>query len=457
MCKIVNAGRSQRAVLIYLGQTCRAFRNGLLGAASSGIFVLTISLSAMSNDAAAQEQPGQNPTAQPVYPDIIEGESVMDRFDRLHRPTGFSLGPFAVTARLDMALGYDTNIYDSEHRAKDDGFLVSGAGVNATTLTPDHFLNLDGFIARTTYFTVTSNDVWSGRISADGWKMLGDNLQLNGEALVAREVERRDDPQSSPETEPVTYWHYKAGTGLETKNAIVTFRGGFAYDRVDYDDVGSTTGNIDLNYRNMNELDGTGRATYNISDDRQIYLDTTANFRLPDEKTDNVGIERQSAGNVVTLGTDYAITPLIRLVAAGGYRVQVYRDNDVNNVTGPVGSLQISWQPTETTEVGALFSHDYYESFEFTSPGYWLDVGRLSVTQQIRRDLVFVAQATIGSRDFISSSRTEDFYDFDAGIKWGIMPGLILSLNNTYEIQHANQGNGSFNSNVTLLHITKSF
>jgi hypothetical protein len=178
---------------------------------------------------------------------------------------------------------------------------------------------------------------------------------------------------------------------------------------------------------------------------------------LPDEKTDNVGIERQSAGNVVTLGTDYAITPLIRLVAAGGYRVQVYRDNDVNNVTGPVGSLQISWQPTETTEVGALFSHDYYESFEFTSPGYWLDVGRISVTQQIRRDLVFVAQATIGSRDFISSSRTEDFYDFDAGIKWGIMPGLILSLNNTYEIQHANQGNGSFNSNVTLLHITKSF
>ena len=110
-----------------------------------------------------------------------------------------------------------------------------------------------------------------------------------------------------------------------------------------------------------------------------------------------------------------------------------------------------------TTEVGALFSHDYYESFDFTSPGYWLDVGRISVTQQIRRDLVFVAQATIGSRDFVSSSRTEDFYDFDAGLKWGIMPGLVLSLNDTYEIQHANQGNGSFNSNVTLLHLTKSF
>jgi hypothetical protein len=356
-----------------------------------------------------------------------------------------------------MALGYDTNIYDSEHRSKDDGFLVSGAGVNATTLTPDHFLNLDGFIARTTYFDVTSNDVWSGRMAANGWKMLGDNLQLDGEALVAREVERRDDPQSSPETEPVTYWHYKAGSSLETKNAIITFRGGFAYDRVDYDDVNSTIGNIDLNYRNMNEFDATGRTIYNISDDRQIYLDTTGNFRLPDEKTDNVGVERQSAGDVITIGTDYAITPLIRVVAAGGYRVQIYKDNDVNNVSGPVGSVQIVWQPTVTTEVGALFSRDYYESFDFDSPGYWLDVGRVSVTQQIRRDLVFVAQATIGNRDFISSSRNEDFYAFDAGLKWGIMPGLILSLDNTYEIQNANQDNGSFNSNVTLLHLTKSF
>lgn len=457
MKKVVNVGRAQRAAFLCFEQTRRIVKNGFLGAASSGILVLVVSLHVASTDAIAQEQPGQDPTAQPVLPDILEGESVMDRFDRLHRPTGFSLGPFAVTARLDLALGYDTNIFDTNHHPKDDGFLVSGAGANATTLTPDHFLNLDGFIARTTYFDTSSNNVWTGRMSAVGWKALGDNLQIDGNALVSREVERRDDPQSSPETEPVTYWHYKAGSELETKNAIVTFRGGFAYDRVDYDDVDSTFGNLNLTYRNMNEFDATSRATYNISDDRQIYLDAIGNFRLPDDNQDIFGIDRQSAGVVVSLGTDYAITPLLRLVAGGGYRTQIYRDNDVDNVSGPVGSLQVVWQPTVTTEVSALYSHDYYESFEFTSPGYWLDVGRISVTQQIRRDIVFVGQATIGSRDFISSSHSEDFYAFDAGLKWGVMPGLIVSLNNTYEIQTSNDGNGKFNSNVTLLHVTKSF
>ena len=207
----------------------------------------------------------------------------------------------------------------------------------------------------------------------------------------------------------------------------------------------------------MNEFDATARATYNIADDRTVYLDGIGNFRLPDDKTDNFGIERQSAGGVVSLGSDYAITPLVRLVGTVGYRYQAYQDSDVKNISGPVGSLQLVWQPTETTEVGALVSHDYYESFDFTSPGYWLDVGRVSVTQQILRDFVFVGQATIGSRDFISSSRNEQFYAFDAGLKWGVTPGLIVSLNNTYEIQTSDEGNGRFNSNVTLLHVTKSF
>ena len=86
MYKIVNVGRSQRAVLISLGQTCRAFRNGLLEAASSGILVLIVSLYAMSNDATAQEQPGQNPTAQPVYPDIVGGTFGEQRFSTARTP-----------------------------------------------------------------------------------------------------------------------------------------------------------------------------------------------------------------------------------------------------------------------------------------------------------------------------------------------------------------------------------
>ncbi|HVJ31751.1 MAG TPA: outer membrane beta-barrel protein [Terriglobia bacterium] len=407
--------------------------------------------------ASAQEAQQDDPTARPALPDVIQGESLMDRFNRIHRPSGFALGPFAVTARMDLALGYDTNIFDSRHRAKDDGFVVSGAGLNATSLTPDHFLNLDGFIARTTYIDTSSNDVWSGRMTATGWKDVGTDLRLNGNALVAREVERRDDPQSSPETEPVSYWHYQAGTSLESRYAVVTFRGGLSYDRVDYDDVQSTSGKINLDFRNMNEIDATTRATYNVGEDRSFYLDVIGNIRLPDDKRDNFGVERQSSGTVVSLGADYALTPLIRLVASAGYRLQIYQDSDVDNVSGPVGSLQMLWQPTDTTEVGALFSHDFYESFDFQSPGYWLDVGRVSITQQVRRDIVLVGQATIGSRDFISSSRSETFYAFDASLKWGVMPGLIVSLDNTYEIQTANADNGGFNSNVTLLHVTKSF
>lgn len=434
----------------------RCGRNYLSGR-GPGYGAVVFALLLITVHRASAQEAQQGPVARPTLPDVIQGEGLMDRFDRIHRPSGFDLGPFAVTARLDLALGYDTNIFDSRHRAKDDGFIVSGAGLNATSLTPDHFVNLDGFIARTTYIDTSSNDVWSGRMTATGWKDVGTDLRLNGNALVAREVERRDDPQSSPETEPVAYWHYQAGTSLESRYAVVTFRGGLSYDRVDYNDVQSTSGKINLDFRNMNEIDATTRATYNVGEDRAFYLDVIGNTRLPDDKRDNFGVERQSSGTVVTLGADYAVTPLIRLVAAAGYRVQLYQDSDVNNVTGPVGSLQMLWQPTDTTEVGALFSHDFYESFDFTSPGYWLDVGRVSVTQQIRRDIVVVGQATIGSRDFISSSRNETFYAFDASLKWGVMPGLIVSLDNTYEVQTANADNGGFNSNVTLLHITKSF
>jgi hypothetical protein len=275
--------------------------------------------------------------------------------------------------------------------------------------------------------------------------------------LVAREVERRDDPQSSPETEPVSYWHYQAASSLETRNALITFRGGLSFDRVDYDDVGSTLGKLNLDYRNMNEIDMTARASYNASDDHVFYLDAVGNVRLPDDNKDIFGVDRQSAGFLVSGTADYAITELLRLVATVGYRTQYYEDSNVNNVSGAAGSLQLLWQPTDTTEVRALFSHDFYESFDLDTPGYWLDVGRISLAQQIKRDIIITGEATIGSRAFTSSSRSEQFYTFEAGVKWGAMPGLVVSLDNIYEIQTANADNGSFNSNVTFLRVTKSF
>lgn len=406
---------------------------------------------------AQSQQAPQAPGVAPELPDIVQGESVLDRFNRLHRAQGFSLGPFNLQARIDLALGYDTNVFDSKHHVTDDGFVLTGAGGTATALGPDYFVNFDSFLARTTYFTDSSNDVYAGRVTGNGWKDLTPNLRLYANALVGREVEPRDDPQSNPETEPVTYWHYKVGTDLETRNAHITFRGGLAYDRVDYDNVDSTMGSLDLNYRNMNEVDAIGRATYNISLDRQIFLETVGNVRIPDEKHDNVGVDRQSIGFQASIGTDYALTPLLRFLTSVGYRQQFYKDSDVSNPSGPIGNLQLVWNPTVTTDVSAQISHDFYESFDFDSPGYWLSSGRVVVTQQIRRDFVFEASATLGYRNFVSSSQHEQFYDLSASIKWGVAQGLIVSLSNTYEVQTAHGNNEDFNSDTTLLHITKSF
>jgi hypothetical protein len=390
-------------------------------------------------------------------PDFITGESVMQRFDRLHRPDGFMIGAFQVNARLDLSLGYDTNIYDAHHHPQDDGFAVTGLGFQATTTQPDQFLNLDGQLNRITYFTQSSNNEWNGRIAATGWKDIGDNLRLNGDAIVGREIERRDDPQSSSETEPVLYWHYRAGSALQTEDAIITLLGGLSFDRVDYDNVQGTDGSIDLSERNMNEIDARTRATYNIASDRLIYIETIGNVRLPDDHTDTNDVQRQSAGLTATLGSDYAISPALRFTTAAGYRYQNYADNAVRDISGPYGSAQLIWSPQLTTEVVGQFAHDYYESFDGASPGYWLDSIGLTLTQEIKRDLVFVAQGSTGHRDFVNSGRNEHLYTFEASLRWSAAEGLVIALDNIYEHQTAKDSPGKFNSNVTLLHVTKTF
>ncbi|HVJ42130.1 MAG TPA: outer membrane beta-barrel protein [Dongiaceae bacterium] len=390
-------------------------------------------------------------------PEFITGESVMQRFDRLHRPEGFQLGSFQLNARLDLSLGYGTNIYDSHDHAQDDGYAVTGLGFSAVSAQPDEALDVDGLINRTTYFSQSSNNEWSGRILAGGWKDVGDNLRVNGNAMVAREVERRDDPQSSPQTEPVLYWHYKAGAGVETQNAIITLSGGVAFDRVDYDNVNSTSGDISLSERNMNEIDATTRASYNIDTDRIIYLETVGNVRLPDDRYDSNGLRRQSAGVVSSLGANYAVSPALRFVTELGYRHQAYVDSQVANIDGPRAIAQAVWTPLLTTEITAQFAHDYYESFDGATPGYWLDSAALTLTQELNRDLVLVAQGSTGYRNFVDSSRYEHVYTFQAGMRWNVTTGLVVGLDNTFEYQTARATQGKFDSNVTLLHVTKTF
>lgn len=390
-------------------------------------------------------------------PDFITGESIMQRFDRLHQPEGFQLGSFKANASLDLSLGYDTNIYDSHSHAQDDGYAVTGLGVTALSAQPDQALSIDALIDRTTYFSQSSNDEWSGRILANGWKDVGENLRLDGDAQVSREIERRDDPQSSPQTEPVLYWHYKAGAAVETQNAIITLKGGVSFERVDYDDVNSTFGTINLTERNMNEIDATTRATYNIDTDRIIYLETIGNVRLPDDRYDTSGIRRQSSGFTSSLGSDYAITSAIRFTTQLGYLHQDYVDSQITTVNGPRAGAQVIWTPLLTTEVTGQFAHDYYESFDGISPGYWLDSAALTVTQEIDRDLVVVVQGSTGYRNFIDSSRAEHVYTLEAGLHWNATSGLIVGLDNSLEYQTAHASQGNFNSNVTLLHVTKTF
>lgn len=396
-----------------------------------------------------------------LAPEFVPGETVMDRFDRLHRPEGFTFGPFTINPSLDIGLGYDTNIYDTHKNTKSDGFLTTTLGATATASGGDYYVGLNGSASRATYFTLSTNDAWYGALSANGWKDVGNNLRVSGNAYVGREIEARDDPQSTGETEPVEFWHYKTGIGLETLNALVTTNVGLAYDRREYGTIPSTFGSVDLTERNMNEIDGSTRFTYHITDNRSVYLNLLGNARLPDHKYDNSGIQRQSSGIAATFGTDYAISEVLRFTGQAGYQGQYYVDSQVKNASGPLAKLSLSWLPTEFTQVLVSFEHSFYESFDsdndITSPGFWQNSGSIGVTQELTRDLVFIATATIADRDFINKGRNETVYALDANLKWNVTTGLILSLENTFEIQEARRDDGKFTSNLTLLHLTKTF
>ena len=381
----------------------------------------------------------------------------MDRFNRLHQPEGFDFGPFKINPRLEVGLGYDTNIFDSDHNVHDDGFVTTTAGASAVASNEDYFAALDGSISRATYFSDSSNDAWYGALSANGWKNVGTNIRLTGNAYVAREIEARDDPQATGETEPVEYWHYRTGIGFETLNALITTSAGIGYDRRDYDNVSGEFGTIDLSERNMNEIDGTTRFTYHIADDRSIYLNLIGNVRLPDDKFDTNDIQRKSSGILATFGSDYTINSAVKLTGEIGYQGQYYVDSDIRDVNGPFANLTASWLLGEFTQVLASFEHAYYESFDVESPGYWQNIGSIGLTQELRRDLVLAATATIADRDFIDSDRNETVYALNANVRWSVANGLIISLENTFEIQEARRDGTDFTSNLTLLHVTKTF
>lgn len=385
------------------------------------------------------------------------GEDVMDRFRDEIPPPGVQIGSFFFHPKVGAGLTFDDNIYASSSNEQSDLIGNFNIGGRIDSKFPEHKLGARANLDINRYLDNTSENNWQGNLGVSGTYDLDRENHLGGDVSVRRAVEPRGDPDDLGAATPTVYRGYRGMGFYENNSGPYATRIETGVERLEYDDVESTTGaTIPASDRDRYEPFVGATFGYRYLGTQQIYLRTTGNYRTYDRETDSAGFERESEGYRAEVGATADLGGLVFADLSVGYQQQFYEDDRFGSPSSPVGRLSLLWNPDRVTSVRAESVYEYAESFDGTSPGYWRSLNTLRVAHDFGFDVLGFGRLVYQQRDFEGQSRTDDIYGLDVGMSYRMDRGLFLDAEYRHREQESSTSS-DYGRNLVLLQIRRTF
>lgn len=308
---------------------CAAHRSGTVrftGKLGKSI-ALAVFGCALTPPAAAQSSPLDEPET------LIEGPEAI----------GLRSGAFLFYPRVTGEAKYDSNIYNREEEKVGDALFALRPSVIARPDLTRHDLRLAAGAELRRYADTSAENSEQAYAQLTGRADLANRTSVSARALFASRIEKRGTFGDQFLTDkPIEFTEKEIGFGAARTGGILELSGAASLNKKTYSDATRGGTPIDLSFRDVQKLDASVQAVYQVGPAISAIAEVSGNRITYDEQ---LGAPRASSGWSALVGTRFDLGELASGEAAIGYYRQSFADPAEPSVSGVDYFASLQWSP----------------------------------------------------------------------------------------------------------------
>ena len=371
-------------------------------------------------------------------------------------PVGIRAGSFLLLPSIDLSGVYSTNPGHVSPTGPASGYFVVAPELQAASDWERHALTADIVGSYSEYASgalVPSLNVPFLNSKIDGRVDVTSDTQilLEDRIIVATDNPGSPNLQTQLAQLPINQdFGGTLGLAQQFNRLSLSLKGTF--DRATYDQSLLTDGQTATNAdRNFDQYAAILRVGYEVDPGMKPFLEVQEDERIHDEQFDRNGLQRDSTGTTVKLGSVIDIFGTVTGEMALGYLERHYQDPTLPNISGPIAAGTLIWQATALTTAKLTATSQVYETtVDFASGEFSRDLN-LEVDHAFRTWLIGVMKLGYGTDDYTGSGLTDDRYFVSVGAIYKFNREWQIRTELRQDWQTASQPGNSFTATSVLL------
>lgn len=376
---------------------------------------------------------------------------VLDRPKPEYEPVGGRVGSFFIYPKAELESRYDSNIFATENDTEGDFIGVFSPQILIESDWSQHALNATAGADVGRHAEFDSEDYEDAFAGLDGRLDVLRSTTLFADLNAARLHEDRGSPDDVNGETPTVFYDYDAGLNATHQFSRIALLGDARYRYLDYEDVESSTGaTINNDDRDRGIATAGGRVGYEIVPDYLAFLRGEYNNRDYTAELDDGGVNRDSQGYNLGVGTQFRLSGITRGELSVGWQQQFYEDSSLEDFSGYAFRLALTWFATELTTVDVAGARTIEETTIAGASGYASTSLRVAVAHELLRNLVLTGSAGAASNDYQGIGRLDYLFEGTLGAKYLINRNFYLGAGYEFRMRESDEGSDYLRSIVMV-------
>ncbi len=374
-----------------------------------------------------------------------------------YEPLGMRAGAFMIWPQLTVSELYNDNIYATKHRKQSDWITVMSPDVRIESNWSRHYMMVDVGGQGGMYAAKSDENYLDAHISAQGRLDVQRESFMTARIAFRREHEERGAPDSSfAWEEPAVFYTIDGALSYFHGVGKVSFSGGGEITSIDFKNVDLRNGtSSDLNFRDRFIYEAYGRIAYELLPQVQPFLEFRYNWRCYDQVDPAVGVQRDSRGYRMGIGTGFDLGGITTGDIVFGYMFQDYAN--LENVGGFWYGLHLLWNVTELTSVQVDVRRTVKETTYPGSSGINGVDATVSVDQELLRNLLAGISLGFTRDSYQGIDLVQRYYTAEARATYLWNRHLSAEFSYRYRSKDSDLSELEYDENQVMLSINASF
>jgi hypothetical protein len=362
-------------------------------------------------------------------------------------PIGVRAGSFFIFPSLTVSEVYDDNVFAESEDEDDDLITLVEPLVRVESNFSRHSLAFETGGEVAFHINEEDEDYEDFYGAADGRLDITRNSNLTGGIEAGREHEDRDDVEDDPTDDLSEFWRYQGDLSFYQAFNRLNFRVGGNVSRRDFVDEEESDRDIII-------YNGIVRTGFFVSPRINTFVQGLYNIQRRDQTPDDAGVDRDSEGWGVSVGTELGFTELLVGELGFGYRWQTFEEDDFDDESGFGFNGGLTWLPTQLTTARLTAGSDFEPTDTDGAESRFRNFGLLEVEHELLRNVILTGLVGYSRDDFEGIERVDDTLDAGAGISYLLNRNFSIDGGYTFTKRWSDIETEEFQRNLIRIGVT---